>query len=389
MTAETWDAVVVGAGPAGSVTAKLLSEGGHRVLLLDRAEFPRSKPCGESVNPGAVRELEHLGLLTVVRALPHREVTGWKVTPAVGRPFEGRFPPGDVALAVDRCSFDGVLLDAALGSGVELRTSAQVVDLVRKRERIVGVATRDGGEIAARIVVGADGLRSVVVRRLGLLRRQPKLRKIGLTAHVRGAVLPPGTGELHVTEWGCAGVAEVASGVANVAVVLDVAEAGRLGVGAAEAFDQFIREIPPLWEASRSSEVLTTGPFDWPTSEIVADGALLVGDAAGYFDPFTGQGIYRALRGARLAADAIGAALQRDDLSRASLRSYGVEHRRSFTGGVRVQHVIEGALSRPRIFRIAARLLAGAPALANRLVAVTGDLSSPSSLFLPTRSASL
>ncbi|HUE95072.1 MAG TPA: NAD(P)/FAD-dependent oxidoreductase [Longimicrobiaceae bacterium] len=385
---SAWDAVIVGAGPAGSATAKLLAERGWRVLVVDRAEFPRTKACGESVNPGAVRELQGLGLLDAVEALPHRRIEGWRIHPSIGGAFEGHFPAGTTAIGVDRGLFDAALLDAARAAGARVRTGVHVIDLARTRGRVSGVVTRGAGDETARIVVGADGLRSVVMRRLGLLKRRPRLRKIGLTAHVEGAVVDPSAGELHLTPWGCVGLVEIAPGTANVVIVLDSEVKSRLGSGPGRAFDAALTEVFPLRESRRISEVRVTGPFDCPTHDVIADGALLVGDAAGYYDPFTGQGIYRALRGARLAADSIDHALRGGVASRESLSGYSRAHRRSFGPGERVQRLIEAAVSRPSLMAAAALALGGIPSLANRLVAVAGDLRPHSSAGLENRHGS-
>src|SRR5688572_7039615 len=102
MGSTSAEVVVVGAGPAGSVTAALLARCGHDVLLVDRAHFPRSKPCGESMNPGAIRELAALGVLRSVLARSHRPIRGWRVHPQHGHPFVGAFESSAFGVAIDR-----------------------------------------------------------------------------------------------------------------------------------------------------------------------------------------------------------------------------------------------------------------------------------------------
>ncbi|HEU0076002.1 MAG TPA: NAD(P)/FAD-dependent oxidoreductase, partial [Longimicrobiaceae bacterium] len=273
----------------------------------------------------------------------------------------------------------------ARACGAEVRTGVRVRDLLRRGRAVRGVAASDGRadfEIPARIVVGADGLRSVVLRRLGLVRRAPRLRKVALTAHVRGADGLGARGELRVRGGGCLGIAPVGGGLANVSIV--VAGDGARGVvgDAAGYFDRALREYG-FGGLERVDEVLATGPFDWPVRRAVADGAVLVGDAAGYYDPFTGQGIFRALRGAELAADVVGAALLRGEVSAAALAGYERARRRAFGAGERMQRLVEAFVARPRALAAVSRRLGRRPEVADALIRVTGDLEPVRSLLRP------
>jgi menaquinone-9 beta-reductase len=374
---ELHDAVVVGAGPAGAAIAARLARRGHRVLLLDRESFPRLKPCGDCVNPAAVRELAELGALHAVRAEPHATLAGWTVVPPAGptAAFRGTFPAGSEGIAIARERLDRVLLEHACQNGVEVRTGVKVTDVVRGCGGAVeGVRLAGGSELRAPLVVGADGLRSVVLRRLRLVRRPPRLRKLALTARVAGFDCPIDRGELHVLAWGTLGIAPVGQGVANVTVVVGEAEGSRVA-GAREAYyDRIIALNARLRGAARVSRVLATGPFDWPIRSAVADGALLVGDAAGYYDPFTGQGIFRALRGAALAAEAADDALRAGDVSARRLQPYEKARRSAFGPGATLQRIIEQFTSRGPLIGLAAERLRRRPDLADALVAVTGDL---------------
>ncbi|HEX8273375.1 MAG TPA: NAD(P)/FAD-dependent oxidoreductase [Longimicrobiaceae bacterium] len=382
---ETWDAVVVGAGPAGSATAARLARAGWAVLLLDRAEFPRRKPCGECVNPAGVEALRRLGALEAVLAAGPAPLAGWLIRAGGADGFAGGFPEGRGGLGIAREVLDTVLLEHARACGARVRTGVRVRDLLREGARVRGVAASgpDGQvEIPARVVVGADGLRSVVLRRLGLVRRPPRLRKVALTAHVRGADGLGTRGELRVRGDGCLGIAPVGGGLANASVVVAGRAAQAVGGDAAGCFDRALREYG--FEAmERVDEVLATGPFDWPVRRAVADGAVLVGDAAGYYDPFTGQGIFRALRGAELAAEAVDGALLRGDASAAALAGYERARRRAFGPGERMQRLVEAFVARPRALAAVSRRLGRSPELADALIRVTGDLAPVRSLLHP------
>lgn len=367
----SWDAVVVGAGPAGSATAARLAGRGWRVLLLDRAEFPRRKPCGECVNPAGVAALSRLGVLDRVLELGPAPLGGWRIHAGDERSFLGRFPPGVRGLAVPRDRLDALLLDHARAAGAVVRTGVRVTHLLRGGGGAVRGVLTEGGEIEARVVVGADGLRSVVLRRLRLLRRRPRLRKLALTAHLRGAGPLDGWGELRARGRRCIGLAEVGGGLANATVVVPAAEAAEVRGDPGAFFDRALRESDVRGE--RVDDVLATGPFDFPVRRAVADGALLVGDAAGYYDPFTGQGIYRALRGAELAARALDAALRSGDVSLRALAGYERARRRAFAPGELLQHGVEAFVARPRLLRAAASVLAWRP-LGDAVIRATGDL---------------
>ena len=116
-----------------------------------------------------------------------------------------------------------------------------------------------------------------------------------------------------------------------------------------------------------------SGPFDWPMRAPAADALLLVGDAAGYYDPLTGQGIFRALRSAELAADAIDSALRKGRVSGAALRTYVLRHRVAFSPGSAVQRAVEAVISRPFLRELAVGRLAQRPDALRVLVGVTGD----------------
>ncbi|MBA4158155.1 MAG: FAD-dependent monooxygenase [Gemmatimonadetes bacterium] len=376
------DVVVVGGGPAGSATAARLADAGHCVLLLDRAHFPRPKPCGECLNPAAVAALAALGVLGAVQAAGPARLRGWRIQPHDSLAFSGSFPDDVNGFALSRAVLDEILLDHARSRGVVVRMGEQVTDLLWSDGFVVGVRTR-AEEIRARLVVGADGLRSIVVRKLNLLRRPPRLRKLALAAHVRGVGDLDEQGVMYVHEGGCVGVAAVGDGTANIVVVAEGEEAAHVAGNRNGYFDRTVRRYPALSAAERIEEVLATGPFDWPTRGAVADGALLVGDAAGYYDPFTGQGIFRALRGAELAAGTAGAALRHGDVSAAALAPYERARRRGFGPGERVQRLVEFFVARPDLLKAVAGRLARRPALADALIAVTGDLKPVRSLLSP------
>ena len=219
------DVVVVGGGPAGTATALFLRQQGRDVLLVDEARFPRDKLCGEGVSPEAWRLLDALGVAERVRALHPWPLRGMALTSPSGVSFTGRYRgPRAAGFAIRRKILDRALLEAARDAGVEVREGTRALDLVLDHGRVSGVVCQSGAApetLSARLVVGADGRRSVVARKLGLLREHRSLRKFAVRGYWEGVQGLGEHGEMHVGGGGYCGLAPLSATSANVAFVLD------------------------------------------------------------------------------------------------------------------------------------------------------------------------
>jgi flavin-dependent dehydrogenase len=382
----------VGGGPAGSVAAMLLARAGYEVTLLERQYFPRAKPCGDCLSPGANPVLKRLGLWDDVMHARPALLNGWRLTSPGNVSFHALFrdisEDNDVseALAVSRDRLDAVLLSHARRAGVNIRHGLHVTDVLRADAgRVIGVRAECDAqriEIKARLTIGADGLRSVIARRLNAHGRRPKLRKASFTIHVD---LPERrvVGEMYVAENACLGIAPVHDEMRqhNVTLVVNHGSydkhAGTRAIVTA-GMARFGFELP-----SDCGEILTSGPFDWPVRQTAYDGAVLIGDAAGYYDPFTGQGIFQAMYCAEMLAEHAINALRNRTVRRNDIRNFELAHARMMRPARRVQRIVEFVCARPHLADRIFGKFARDEALARVLVGVTSDLFPAARLLSP------
>ncbi len=399
------DAIVVGGGPAGASTAWHLASAGLEVLVLDRARFPRDKACAEYLSPEATRILTNMDAVAPILAAGAAQLQGMRIRSPDGTWLHGEFASGATVpgfrhhgLSLRRPALDAILLDRARSAGARVAEGAQVADLLRSPTgRVEGVrlvdATGGGGEIRAPLVIGADGLRSVVARRLGLARRGPAPNRIAFVGHYEGVAGIGASGEMHVATNGYIGMADVGNGQSNAALVVPVTFAREAAGDPAGFLERWIAGHPHLAERFRGAErlgrVLATGPFASRTRRPWAPGAALVGDAADYFDPFTGEGIFAALRGGEMLAPYAIAAhhalvRQRPREADAAFRSYTWDRRRAFAGKWIVERAIAATVASPRLMNRAAAVLSRRKDMADTLVGVTGDTISARAVLRPS-----
>jgi flavin-dependent dehydrogenase len=311
-----FDVIVVGGGPAGSAAAGFCAQRGLRVALLEHKKFPRHKVCGDVINPNCWPVLERLGAAEKIRALPRQEITGAVFTTPAGAVAEVEIN----ACAIRRSLFDAALVEHARACGVAVFEEETALDITPARE----VMTREQRYMALRCIIGADGRHSIVARKAGLVRNGARGNgHIAFQAHFRAPVAMDDRVQLHLFAGGYCGVVRVDAERVNLCIVTDRAGA-RLHDDCEELFARTVlqnRQFRALGIAPEPLEPLQSAhPLRVPMNAPGGDGVFLVGDALRVTEPFTGQGIFFALRTGELAADAIGG---RRDFVKAVKSLYG------------------------------------------------------------------
>jgi flavin-dependent dehydrogenase len=376
------DAIVVGAGPAGSVTALVLARAGARVLLLDRETFPRDKLCGDTINPGALSLLDSLGLSggPIARAQP---LAGMILSgPRVSvRTEYGR---GIVGRSVRRRELDLWLLEQAIEAGTRFESG-----VIARHPLVVGggafpsvrglaIASRGRpsaiSRLPARLVIAADGTRSSLARGLGLLRTPARPRRWAFGAYVAGIDGLGGLGEMHVRPPAYVGIAPLGDSLANVCVVTGPHPGGRAPLDVMRRVVESDAALAARFRAATFVErPRVLGPLAAEASGAGVEGLLLAGDAAGFVDPLTGDGLHLALRGAVLAAQEALRTLESSDFAGAPRRL--AEARRATLGTkLRFNQLVRRVVGSPLAVALASQSASLAPGLIRPLVRYAGDV---------------
>jgi geranylgeranyl reductase family protein len=335
---ETFDLAIVGAGPAGSSCAAFCALGGLRTLVLEREKFPREKVCGDCLNPSSWAVLRRLGIADRVRQLPHAILNTVEFIAIGGQKVTVDLASGEENLiAIKRSLFDALMMSRAREFGAQIHEETRVTALTPARNGSDWkIETAQAAIFSARTLVGADGRNSTVARLCNLLPR-PARERVALQAHIP---LPAGFGSRVVLQFlreGYSGQAPVNENELNLCLVSKPPNVSALRRWAEQCFslqqDHSWHTITPLTRIALLP---------------AHDNLFMVGDAARVVEPFTGEGIYYALRSGELAAQAIVKTV-RGNCEVDPVNEYAQAHAAMYRGRLWVNRLARAAVLSPRV----------------------------------------
>jgi menaquinone-9 beta-reductase len=353
------EVIVVGGGPAGSAAAMALAQKGYDVLMLDRRPFPRDKVCGDAVPAGALDLLFSLGMEEKIRAAGFYYIDKIRLVSPKGYSMDADLEEDHHktrSAIVPRMQFDALLHQHAVDSGAEFRV-AQVKEPMIEDGQVRGVRARFNGsleEVRAPLVIGADGVTSVVGRALRPEEHHDGHRAVALRAYVENIEELPHEVEFYLYDEilpGYAWIFPTGEGQANVGLGMRLDIFRKEGHSLKNLLDRFLEmpAIRPRLGPNVAVHDIATWQLNFgsqPDIQRAYDGAMLVGDAAGLINPLTGGGIFNAITSAWLAAATAHQAFLKEDFSRESLRIYDDFCERQIWPTMRRSYFIQRILDR-------------------------------------------
>jgi geranylgeranyl reductase family protein len=390
---ELCDVVVIGAGPGGAATAAFLARTGLKVLLLDKSEFPRDKTCGDALSPAALHVLEDLGLADDLRQSGYR-VDGVAITSPEGLTVHAPIPDHPVyprhGYVVPRLLLDNLILKASLQSGALFQGGTHVDAIEHDAQGLVVQAAvgSSSRQFRARVAVLAVGASLRLLRSIGLIRGNvgyahavrayyEGVAGLGRALEIRfdGAELP-----------GYGWVFPVSSDTANVGAGL-LPRHGRRAPVATALLTQFLSNghLNHRFESAHRVGPVKGFPIrtDFQRSPVIGDRLLLVGEAAGLVNPFTGEGIDYALESARIASTCLAGCFDQGELSPASLGRYERALRSRFQRVFVLSHRMRRQYMNPILLDPLVRACARWPELTDLLVRTFLTYADPAEAVRP------
>lgn len=337
---KNYDVVIIGAGPGGATAASYLAAAGAQVLLVDKANFPREKICGDALSPNALKVLEDLGLLSKVKDFAFR-INRVRIVAPGGNEMIALIPPksgaADHLYIAPRYQLDNLLVQHAIKSGAEFKPGFKVNDIEISPDKITifGKEGKATNHFSAQVGIIAVGASIPLLKKTGLMDNSPKfavaarayfenLTGLKDLMEIRFDGVPlPGYGWIFPTS---ATSANIGAGFLE--------KSPNLPATAREVLDQFLAH-EPIRDRLKNSEVVgkvKSYPLrmDFATAQTFGERLLVVGEAAGLVNPFTGEGIDYAMESGQIASQALLRQLESGNFSSAALSAYDKKLRARF-----------------------------------------------------------
>lgn len=348
------EVIVVGAGPGGSTAAMALAQKGYDVLLLDRQAFPRDKICGDAVPASALDLLYALGMEERIRAANFYYIDKMRLVSPKGYSMDADFPEDrhiTQSAIVPREEFDVLLQQHAIDSGANF-VQAQVKEPIVEDGRVTGVTARVNGSVKtfhSKIVIGADGVTSSIARQIRTDEHDDHHRAVALRAYIEDIDELPHQVEFYLYNEilpGYAWIFPLGEGKANIGLGMRLDTFREKSYNLKKMLADFM-EMPDIKKRLRNGgrlRSIATWQLNFGSQkdiQRVYDGALLIGDAAGFINPLTGGGISNAVISARLAAETIHQAFLKEDFSKETLQLYAEYCRQELWRGMRRSYYLQ------------------------------------------------
>ncbi len=393
-----FDMLIVGAGPAGSFAAYKLSRAGFKVLVIDRNPPLTHKVCGEYLCPKGVQLIENEGLAQRLLT-PYLSIFGMNIFSPKGRQVRSHFPNSkgmSRGLSLNRKQFDHELVLLAEAHGAQFHFGESLENFVQN-ENGVTIKT-DQNEYVANILIGADGRKSRVASLLGVTRKIIN-KRVAIHAELTLNELAPRVGEMHLFADGSyAGIDPIGPKTYNFSVVCDPQHIKDNG-GPQNTLTHYIAQSEHLREKFAapvsSSKISTANPLSHSVTQVAKGHVALVGDAAGFIDPLTGEGIFNALYSSQLLSEKLIEArdeysssigviqhsvvadfIQHTALVRA-IEDYAFEHKANTRAKANLNTVFQTLIRIPFLIEGLAMLLATKTQYADIFIGIVGNIYTP------------
>ena len=383
----TVDVIIIGGGPSGCAAALGLNRLGYKVVLCDQAKFPRDKVCGEFISPAADPILKRLGVLNRIEALSPKRLKGVAISSYEGEEILIDYPqlPGmdarPTSLSVPRYELDAIFVEQVKQVGIEVREQHKVTDFLFAEGRVTGVRGWDENKtsftLKAPLVIDAGGRNALSLKKMDLKKESAENTKIAMAAHWQGAKIADDYCYMHISCPGYTGISSVGKDRSNLVLVVNrqAMQGKKPDTFYLDAVMQNCHRRKILQDAECIESVRAIESLAFSVKPVTCGGLLLVGDAMGFIDPFTGEGIYLSLRSSEIAVDVADKAFKKTDWSNEVLKDYEVRRKQEFDKKFLLSRIFQKLIYSRFFCDRVVRALQRKPELAEILVGVIGDLS--------------